>query len=222
MSLRREVDVLKMLRSKVDSHPVLHSMLPQTPFRNDQLYVRPSADGAAALFTPVGTTVAHELSALLKPAQAEQVEALWREVLLALVTLHLCGCRHGDPRLPNLIRVVDPESRGMASNTRGAGAGTRTLQTSRQDHLMWIDFREADLFPLAHDALLCMRSFFHVPSDFGPQLQQFASDYERMLAPLVLKPVASMDVLAELPPPAATWSAQIWRTLGSSLCGVSS
>ena len=42
---------------------------------------------------------------------------------------------------------------------------------------MWIDFREADLFPLAHDVLFCIRSFFHPPSDIGPQLQQFAADY---------------------------------------------
>ena len=232
VSLQREVDVLQKLHEMSAAIPVLRRLLPEAPF-GGKLYVRPSEDGAAAMFTPVGTTVAHELAALLldrgarsqtlqhRSRVADQVQALWLEVLLALVTLHLCGCSHGDPRLPNLIRLVAPESRGVASSTRGVEAGKHVLKAVPQDRLMWIDFREADLFPLAHDALFCMRSFFHPPSNFGPQLQVLASEYERLLRSLV-QPSAPFDAVPELPAPIAEWAHQVWLALGLSLCGIPS
>jgi hypothetical protein len=94
LALVNEVSRLRSLRmSKQGSHVL--QLLPE-PLTEDAC-VLPNHLGAAALFHPVGSSL----------EAADRSLSLWVEVCGSLGALHTAGIMHGDPRLPNIIRVND-------------------------------------------------------------------------------------------------------------------
>ena len=108
--------------------------------------------GAGFTFGPVGVSVASE----------QRSYALWLEVVAALLLLHRMGEVHGDPRLPNLLRV-------------------------EERRLVWIDLRESEAAESpSHayelDVQKCAASFFRVPPT-DARLVECAKGYAALLLP---------------------------------------
>jgi hypothetical protein len=149
--------------------------------------------GAGFSFGPVGASVWSE----------RRSEALWSEVLDSLVTLHRSGVVHGDPRLPNLLRVPG------------------------RTQLVWIDFREAAAAAPAVDAepkqafqldfQRCAASFFRkTVSD--PRLLPWMRQYVELLFLARGTPTsapASASASAAPRRPEHTFAESMWKELSS-------
>ena len=161
--------------------------------------------GAAVLFEPVGKSV----------ADATHNKVLWLEVCEAMLTLHLAGIVHGDPRLPNLIRVPDDTPRAGATATRTE----RTAQlTSR---LVWIDFCAAGRSVIAADCRICLESFFGCNRDFATDellvthIERYAERYQQLVQSF-LKPQAQRketwdSLVAAAHEAMSEWRQAVWQ-----------
>lgn len=105
-SIALEVFRMKELRRHSVAEP-LAGVVPEAPGQAHLVDDGETRLGCGFVFGPVGTAVHLEA----------RTSKLWLEVLEALLVLHRAGVEHGDPRLPNLLRVPDREQ------------------------LVWIDFR---------------------------------------------------------------------------------
>jgi serine/threonine protein kinase len=102
--------------------------------------------GSAFYFTPVGFPFKERIDLVM-----------FRNVLTALRELHLAQVIHGDPRLPNLVRI------SADNNSR----------------LMWIDFQRA-IFGSFHpvsDLIICLQSFFPTIDENSNSLKNFKDLY---------------------------------------------
>lgn len=148
--LRSEFEIIEKIRSKsfpqyiLDSLPLL-SPVCQSPFCVGDLE-NPSA--GSMLLGPVGQSIEKE----------NRSDDLFYTLLRSLFLLHRFRIRHGDPRMPNIIRV--------SSNTSSSSISSSGLSS----RLVWIDLRETyseysryDYFAL--DFRIFIKSFFHLPAD---------------------------------------------------------
>jgi len=152
-TLHFEIDGLRKLLQRFHDSTALLQLLP-TQVHGPYVVDQASHCGGAALFGPVGITVAHELQRGLKSCSLE----LWTEVSDALMQLHRHGVVHGDPRLPNLIRIPRNTPRLGATATR-TSTSNESMEVG-ESQLKWIDFRQTSLFDHRHDISVCIRSFF--------------------------------------------------------------
>lgn len=150
-SLSREVDLLTRFPTKLPHDLPVWRHLPRSC---SDLYISYDSNGhsqlgAAAKFQPVGVSL----------RDADRSEQLWGEVCRALAALHLAGIYHGDPRLPNIVRLADKE-------------------------LVWIDFRTsntATTIEFRFDCLILLQSFFgHLPKQ-NSRFDELATEYTKAL-----------------------------------------
>jgi hypothetical protein len=158
--------------------------------------------GAAVVFVPVGESL----------ADATRNMQLWLEVCDAMLTLHLAAIVHGDPRIPNLIRVAVDTPRAGAAATR---AGSTVQLTS---NLVWIDFCAMGQAGIAADCRICLESFFNCHRQFASdqprviRIGQYADDYQQLVQPL-LHPV-SRDTQGSLATEAMSdWRQTVWNDI---------
>ena len=151
--------------------------------------------GAAAMFDPVGVA--------LSDREVKRNESLWIEVCHALVALHAAGVRHGDPRLPNIVRVSSTNPRPGATSTRFSNT-----TTSPNTELIWIDFRTSHLnspttFEINFDCKLLLQSFFsHIPKE-DSRFGSLSAEYQSAL----LNDQGCIHT---------TWCKKVWRELQDS------
>jgi tRNA A-37 threonylcarbamoyl transferase component Bud32 len=146
------------------------------------------------MFEPVGVSL----------GEAKRSEPLWIEVCRALAALHAAGIWHGDPRLPNIVRVSATKLRPGATATRL----TSTSSSAAADtELVWIDFRtsshSATPFDLCFDSRVLLQSFFGHVSKEDPRFNRLAKQYSAMLDTLR---AGDLSVLT-------AWCQQAWREL---------
>ena len=90
-ALKREDEQVRLLTARVDLPLEVRNALP----RLLQPFTLAGDFGAAMLSGPVGESL----------TDTARSESLWLEVCKALLLLHLSAIVHGDPRMPNLVRV---------------------------------------------------------------------------------------------------------------------
>ncbi len=198
-SLCREVEQLTRLLVPPDDRPVRRHL----PRSCSALYTAYDHDereqlGAAAMFEPVGVSL----------GDAKRSESLWMDVCRALAALHAAGIWHGDPRLPNIVRVSATKLRTGATATRLAS--TSASAASADVELVWIDFRtsshSATPFDLCFDSRVLLQSFF-ILSKEDPRLDRLAKQYSAMLDALRAGDVSALPA----------WCEQAWRELRVAL-----
>lgn len=196
-SLCREVEQLTRLLSTPEDRPVRRHL----PRSCSELYTAYDPEGreqlgAAAMFEPVGVSL----------GEAKRSESLWMEVCRALAALHAAGIWHGDPRLPNLVRVSASKPRAGATATRLASASSSTADAE----LVWIDFRtsshSATPFDICFDCRVLLHSFFAHVSKEDPRLDRLSKQYSVMLDTLRGSAASFMSELS-------AWCQQAWREL---------
>ena len=215
-SLQREVEQLTRLLLTLPEDHSVRRYLPHSCSSLHTSYDRDGREpvGAAALFEPVG----------LPLSEAERTEALWTEVCRALAALHAAGLRHGDPRLPNIIRMpaCKPGHRTGATARRASpGASTAAAVassppaaalSSANGQLVWIDLRTSSLkvseAEVRLDCDMLLRSFFRAEKD-DPRLIALVAEY----LPLVRGEEVAAAVLER-------WSWNAWEQLGGAISAI--
>ena len=175
-----ELEVLKLQEVIAHSAPLpwLQPRLPSPPSALRLVLEESDRLGAGFMFGPVGKAVWSE--------QPRDVR-LWQEVLASLLLLHRAGLVHGDPRLPNLLRVPS------------------------RDQLVWIDFRESSAHeddPMAAfqlDFQRCIASFYGVDASHSRMLE-LKQQYAKLLQDHARPAGAAADVL----PTERAFATQVW------------
>ena len=98
---------------------------------------RAKVTGAAFLLYPVGEPVVVEQDRTEKKNPLGALP-LFREICESLRKMHSFGIIHGDARLPNVVRATMPVVKTSAR-------GGHTIEHC-EERLMWIDFRQSELF----------------------------------------------------------------------------
>jgi hypothetical protein len=205
-SLCREVEELTRLLAIPEGQPV-RRYLPSSCTKSHSTYDRDgrSLVGAAAMFEPVGVSL----------YEAKRTEALWLEVCRAFAALHAAGIWHGDPRLPNIIRVSMSKSRAGAAtrltpsaSSAAAAIPSSASVSSTNGQLVWIDLRTssqaATAFDMRVDCDILLQSFFaRVPKD-DQRVLALADEYSNL--PRGEAAPAAVDALER-------WSQQAWNIL---------
>jgi hypothetical protein len=199
-SLCREVEQLTRLLTTPDDRPVRRHL----PRSCSALYTAYDIEGreklgAAAMFEPVGVSL----------GEAKRSELLWMEVCRALAALHVAGIWHGDPRLPNLVRVSAMKPRTGATTTRLTS--TSSSAASADAELVWIDFRtsshSATPFDTCFDSRVLLQSFFVHVSKEDPRFDRLAKQYNAILDTLRAGDASALSA----------WCQQAWRELHIAL-----
>jgi hypothetical protein len=201
-ALQREAEQVQALQSRVDLSTDACSVLPQLlhPFTLSRepgnVATSAATIGAAALFGPVGESL----------TDAARNKSLWLEVCEALLTLHLSAIVHGDPRVPNLIRVPIDAPRLGAATTR---AGSTVQLTSR---LVWIDFCAAGQAGFAADCRICLESFFNshdrqFVSDRSIRIGHHADTYQSLVVSLQQNQEAAAGHVIAM----SAWRQTVWQ-----------
>ena len=198
-SLHLETIQLKRITDSAETS--IMNYLPQS--HSDVHYVKDSNHqliGAAAMFGPVGISI-HDYIYQQQPSKKLML-LLWKEVSFALIQLHIHNILHGDPRMPNLLRVHQTGN----YNTRNGGDKSGAV-----GQLVWIDFRQSSEFSVEHDCRVCIHSFFRHP------LHMVNSTIEKLILeyPLCLSESVKPKVASD--PSVSVWQDNVWKELNSNL-----
>jgi tRNA A-37 threonylcarbamoyl transferase component Bud32 len=154
------------------------------------------------MFEPVGVSL----------GEVKRSEPLWGEVCRALAALHAAGIWHGDPRLPNIVRIAATKPRAGATATRLTSASSPAA--AAETELVWIDFRtsfhSATPFDVCFDSRVLLQSFFVHLSKEDPRFDRLAKQYSAMLDTLRGGGASSMSELS-------VWCQQAWSELHVAL-----
>ncbi len=135
------------------------------------------------------------------------------DVCRALAALHAAGIWHGDPRLPNIVRIAATKLRAGATATRLTSASS-SAAAAVDTELVWIDFRtsshSATPFDICFDCRVLLQSFFVHLFKEDPRFDQLAKQYSAMLDTLRGGDASSLSDLS-------AWCQQAWRELHVAL-----
>ena len=211
-SLCREVEELTRLLSTLPEGSPVRRYLPASC---STLHI--SRDGleqigAAAMFQPVGVSV----------SEAKRTEALWLDVCQALAALHTAGIRHGDPRLPNLVRVQTGNSRTGATSTRATPDLSSAPLSSANGQLVWIDLRTScravTELDVRVDCDMLLRSFFIRAVKDDARLVGLIDEYVCLFG----AQVAEVEAAVTAADARKHWCQRAWSHLGGASVGAAS
>jgi hypothetical protein len=148
-SLAIEQEYLDQLIVHASSTPALSSIL---PIKISPLHKawdkKEQATAAAILLQPIGVPLDGK-EVLSKPD-------VFCQILLHLRTLHQHGVCHGDPRIPNLLRLASPVRRAPPRAAAAAASSSSTpltqdpLSAKATDTYFWVDFMQRDPMSVFH------------------------------------------------------------------------
>ena len=157
-SLRRECDIMNRLRSIPFPNFIKESLPYLSPLCENPFYIgdmeHPTV--GSILLGPVGDSIVKE----------ERSLDLFRKLLNGLFLLHRYLIRHGDPRMPNVIRVYSHSSPSSSSSSSSSSSlSSWPSSSSPSSRLVWIDLRETQVEFSPHgrftvDFRIFIRSFF--------------------------------------------------------------
>ena len=168
-SLRREFEIMNRLHSISFPSFIKDSLPYLSPQCDNPFYLgdveHPTV--GSLLLGPIGESIVKE----------ERSFDLFSQLLNSLFNLHRFLIRHGDPRMPNIIRVNASSSCSSSSSSSSVSLSSSSSSFSR---IVWIDLRETQVEYSIHgrftvDFRIFIRSFFNHSKE--STYEDFEADY---------------------------------------------